>query len=133
MRLNNRGWGLKEMLILSSILIFFFCLAIYFIYVLYDSLADGFVVNEDYINESVYIEMERNIEEKSINYLSDNYVDNDTLVDIDLLIKEDYLEKVIDPETDNECTGYIKINNYDELDLKAYIKCDNYITKNYQE
>ena len=25
--------------------------------------------------------------------------------------ESDYLEKVIDPETDNECTGYIKINN----------------------
>lgn len=37
MKLNNRGWGLKQMLVLSGILVFFFCLAIYFIYVFYNS------------------------------------------------------------------------------------------------
>lgn len=40
MNLNNRGWGLREMLVLCAILLFFFCLAIYFIYVLYSSFSD---------------------------------------------------------------------------------------------
>ena len=40
MKLNNNGWGLSEMLILSAILIFFFGLAIYFIYIFYNSISE---------------------------------------------------------------------------------------------
>lgn len=53
MKLNNKGWGLKQMLVLSGILIFFFCLAIYFIYVFYNSFAEGLNKNIEIIN---YIE-----------------------------------------------------------------------------
>jgi len=35
--LNNKGWGLGMMLLLMSILIIFFLVAIYFIYKFYDS------------------------------------------------------------------------------------------------
>ncbi len=36
-KLNNGGWGLVEMLILSGILLLCLLVAIYFIYVLYNS------------------------------------------------------------------------------------------------
>lgn len=39
MKLNNRGWGIREMLFFIAILVFFFCLAIYFIYVFYSSVS----------------------------------------------------------------------------------------------
>lgn len=53
MKLNNKGWGLKQMLVLSGILIFFFCIAIYFIYVLYNSLAEELAIKKESFN---YIE-----------------------------------------------------------------------------
>lgn len=36
-KLNNGGWGLVEMLILSGILLIALLVAVYFIYVLYNS------------------------------------------------------------------------------------------------
>ena len=53
LKLNNRGWGLKEMLLLSSILIFFFCVAIYFIYILYDSIDKDVRSNNAYVEEKI--------------------------------------------------------------------------------
>lgn len=55
MKLNNQGWGLREMLFLIAILVFFFCLSIYFIYILHSSISiktysdseDNIVVNEN--------------------------------------------------------------------------------------
>ncbi|MBQ6687289.1 MAG: hypothetical protein IJN03_02060 [Bacilli bacterium] len=50
MKLNNRGWGIREMLVLCAILLFFFCLAIYFIYILYSSFTEDVLIK----NENIY-------------------------------------------------------------------------------
>ncbi len=55
MKLNNKGWGIREMLLLSGILIFFFGLAIYFIYIFYDSLSSE-ITMRDYNKTVSYIE-----------------------------------------------------------------------------
>jgi len=47
MKLNNRGWGIKEMLLLSSILVFFFGVALYFIYVFYNSIEKELLINSN--------------------------------------------------------------------------------------
>lgn len=39
MKLNNNGWGLKEMMIISSILLMFLLFAAYYIWVLYSDLS----------------------------------------------------------------------------------------------
>ena len=53
MNLNKNGWGLKEMLLLSAIIIFFFCLVIYFVYLLYNSVGLEVESEDNYVEELI--------------------------------------------------------------------------------
>ena len=134
MKLNNRGWGLREMLILSAILIFFFCLAIYFIYVLSSSLSTSSSINNEApVNYTLY----KNYEEKLYNagekFLLNNKSYQDSIINLSTLINAGYISGIKDLDTKNECNGYIKVYNLDEREIQAFIKCDNYITEGYIE
>lgn len=133
MNLNNRGWGIREMLFLSSILIFFFCLAIYFIYVLYSSF-DLSVNNNDIIehNDEVYKTYEQLIKDAAYDYLNSvNYEFSDRIINMSTLINAGLMSDLYDPETDNKCNGYIKVIDLEDKQIDAYIKCDNYVTEGY--
>lgn len=132
MKLNNRGWGLREMLILSAVLIFFFCLAIYFIYLLYSSLELD-LNNSDYVEVKQYEALEETIEKSAKEYLEDinQPLDIEIIIDAEDLINAGYMEDIIDPNSDNACDAYVKVNA--NSDIKAYIKCDEYITEGFEE
>lgn len=132
MKLNNGGWGLREMLVLSAILIFFFCVAVYFIYIFYGSLTENFddiSVSEDL---KIYEEYENDLYNAGIEYLNDLDSEyKDSIINLSTLIENGYIEKLVDPKSDNECNGYIKIEDIEYQEIELYIKCDNYETIGY--
>jgi len=131
MRLNNHGWGLKEMMILTAILVFFFGLALYFIYTLYNSLSNEF--NSNSSNKEFYSSLEVGIEEATLLYLRSNYVNDNTKIDISLLTEDEYISEIVDSETGNVCDGYVLVYDFSEKLVDAYISCDNYETLGYEK
>jgi len=116
MKLNNNGWGIKAMLLLTSVLVFFFCLSIYFIYILYNSLDLSLGLNDEYINNESYAYYEENMIEAAEEYIGDIELalDNNVIISLETLIELDYID----------------VKN---KKLKSYISCDNYETKGYRK
>jgi len=132
MKLNNNGWGIKAMLLLTSVLVFFFCLSIYFIYILYNSLDLSLGLNDEYINNESYAYYEENMIEAAEEYIGDIELalDNNVIISLETLIELDYIDEIYDIDTNNKCDGYIDVKN---KKLKSYISCDNYETKGYRK
>lgn len=135
MKLNNRGWGIKEMLLLSAVLIFFFGVAIYFIYMLYSSLDLGLNDDSNYIEIRQYEAIEEKIEEDALDYLlnEDYYVNVGDKILLNELIKEGYIDFIYDPNTDGLCEGYVVVKSIENSVVDAFIKCDEYETNGYEE
>lgn len=129
MKLNKSGWGLKEMLVLSGILILFLFIAIYFIYTMYNSL-DGD------LNKSYYEELEQKLENQAQVFVTDYY--NEELTSEKLTITRNILKSYnldIDlVDTNNDaCSGYVIAYKQDSKNyIKGYIKCPNYMTDGYE-
>jgi len=132
MKLNNRGWGLRSMLILSAILIFFFSLAIYFIYLLYSSLSMDLKSESDYVDILQYEAIEDRLKLAGENYLEEinQEFTEEVVIYIDDLVDADYIDYITDPNTDNLCEGYVSVK--DDV-VYPYINCDKYITEGYEE
>lgn len=132
MKLNNHGWGLREMLLLSAILIFFFGVSIYFIYVLYSSLEPTINNSSDDNNYEVYRTYEQVVSDAGKDYL-DSVTSNfeERVINLSTLVDAELMTKIYDPETEKECNGYIKVIDVQDKNVVAYIKCDNYITEGY--
>lgn len=132
MRLNNRGWGLREMLSLSAILIFFFCLAIYFIYLMYSSLELD-LNSSEYVELKQYEALEGKLEESTKEYLEDlNFSYNsEIIIYANDLASAEYIDKIKDPNTNELCDAYVKVDGISNI--KAYMKCDKYTTEGYEE
>lgn len=114
---NNHGWGLKEMLFLSAILLFFVLLIAVLVGQLY-----GNVGNE---TPSAYQKVEQNLVKAARRYYKDN---ESNYVTSDELVLEDYLSLKDLTVDDDICEGYVMIdgNTYD-----AYITCEHYETEGY--
>lgn len=122
MKLNNKGWGLKEMVIVSILLFLCLFIASYYIYVLYNRLTSN-----DY---SQYFNLEHKLKNAAANYIIDYSIDLDDKASISLseIRKKRYLISFED-EDGNDCSGYVII---DYGSIKPYIKCNNYTTEDYQ-
>ncbi len=126
MFLNKNGWGLKEMVVISGILILFLVLAIYNIYQI-----------DTYFKDREYIILENKLLEKSLVYLN-NYYD-DTLNSEGIIVSNELLKKYdLDiPLVDisgNPCKGYVKITkSHGEVNKTPYITCNKYKTVGYED
>lgn len=116
MKLNNHGWGFKEMIIMTSILLILLLIASYYIVVLYSSLGAT--------PGSVYDRLENKIVIAAKMYVKN--VDYTDLVTADELKDLGYLDSFYDFNGD-KCTGYVLINN----EYNPYIKCKRYKTRGY--
>lgn len=127
---NKNGWGLRVMLILSGVLVLFLAIAIFYIYVLYDSM------NKE-VSVSYYYELEDNLESQALIYLNDYY--NDTLTNEELTITRNVLRtydldiSLIDHKG-NACSGYVVASKSKGIiNTNGFISCKNYQTKGYEE
>ncbi len=128
--LNKNGWGLKEMLILSGVLMLFLVIAIYYIYRLYSSL--DMATTDDY-----YVLLEDRLEEQVKTYL-DNYYEDSLTSDVitissDVLKAHDLDINLVDDNGD-ACMGYtLAYKSRGVTHIDSYIKCHDYVTDGYEE
>lgn len=123
--MNNRGWGLNEMLFLCAILGIALIVAVAIV----QSSFNDMVKTQN--NTAVYKSYETTLIAKAKTYYADMYEKSSDTVIISYknLIDKDYMTNLKDPETENNCSGYVVVNddNYD-----AYLKCGtNYMTNGY--
>ena len=128
--LNKHGWGLKEMLILSGILMLFLVIAIYYIFTLYQEMGKE-------MNTNYYHDLEKDLEDNAKVYLEDYYDDNLTSAGVTItrstLRAYDLDVSLRDPDGD-VCSGYvIASKTHGEESIDAYISCPDYTTDGYED
>ncbi|MBQ7137318.1 MAG: hypothetical protein IJO43_05015 [Bacilli bacterium] len=150
--MNNKGWGLAEMLILCSILVVSLLLASFYIRSLGRSIKgqnehNNTTVNVEHSNKEenntnsnnneVYTRIENKIELLSQRYIYNMYnnqIDETTIiVDMQHLLEQDN-EKELDDMVDNySCKGYSKVYKVETIIYyDSYIDCDEYTTTGFE-
>ena len=126
MKLNNGGWGFREMIYLSCGLLIALGISIFYISRLYGSLEKSFDKND-------YFELETKLENAAIAYKNDRELDINGYFKINAstLKNEGYIDQLKD-KNGNICAGYVVISEFgDNIDYKGYISCNNYVTDGY--
>ena len=126
MKLNNKGWGTLQMILLSLGLFVALLVAIYFIGRLYGNL-DNAVKNKQY-----------NDLENKLEIAARDYITTNNLIVYDMqhiykstLVSNGYLDNLLDGNG-NSCDGYVTIRIMDGINYYyGYISCPNYQTRNY--
>lgn len=143
MKLNNRGWGMREMIIYMCILILFLLFASYSVNSLYERLdsdkSDGSKPSENIqpVDLQYYRDLEFKLNNATFNYLVSSYnsandiVDN--VIDVELLKQYELIDNLYDQFGNNECKGYSKFyqNENGVFVVNSYVSCDNYETEGY--
>lgn len=158
MKLNNKGFGMRETLVYLSILLMVLLIASCSISSFYNDLENGSddndysyldnidesndeVINEEEeieINYTSYYLAEAKFREAAKNYAYDyNLSDSLNTVSLSDVYNAGYLSnKIVDVVDGSECSGYANIefrNVYGGVyDIDAYISCTNYKTEGYR-
>lgn len=114
-KLNNHGWGMQEMLIMSSILFILLLIVAFYLNMLY----------EGFDNNKQYHELEDKLVNAAKIYDSKQIVGN--RITLEMLKNEGYIYSFSD-FNGNSCDGYVDKNNGN---FTAYVKCINYETNGY--
>ena len=130
MFLNKKGWSLREMLLLSGVLLLFLIIAIFYIFRLYNSFGEEASV-------SYYYDLEDRLENNAKTYLSDYYTSeltNDEIIISRNVLRNYNLDVDLKDSEGNVCSGYVKAFQLDDdIIVSAYIKCPNYTTNGYED
>ena len=78
-----------------------------------------------------YKDLESNLSLVGKTYYLNNNISLDTKVFLNDLLDEKIIDS-LNVEDDN-CTGYLVASNDNGIEVKAYLKCNKYKTKNYKE
>ena len=143
MGLNNKGWGLFELIIGIAIILVFLFIAVFYSLRLNRILQNGSVDNNNNIKEEIdkdyYVLKQSDIMDACNRYIRNEDVgivtDYYTKISLAEMVNKGYISRIYDRKTKNECIGYALVDkDYDNvLDIKAYLKCDSYETKGYGE
>jgi len=149
--MNNKGWGLAEMLILCSILIASLLISSFYIRslgrtingekeynnIINDEQSNREENNTNYKNNEVYI----NIENK-MNLLSQRYIYNmyqnevgetTIIVDMSHLLEQDNEKEIESIINEYSCRGYSKVYKIEtNIYYDSYIDCDEYTTSGFE-
>lgn len=136
MNLNNHGWGLKQMILYSAILLIaLLCISI-FGHQLEDGIGETFRKNLK--GTITYSTIEEEIKAKTLSYIQKYYkekIGTGTItITTNNLIKYQMLNELdlITSENDT-CVGYALVRKEkEELIVEPFIHCNQYETKNYQ-
>ena len=128
--LNKHGWSLREMLILSGILIVFLFIAVYYIFTMYKDL-DLNITNNYYGN------LESRLEENATVYLEDYYEGDLSSEEIKItrgMLRSYDLDVELRDQDGHVCAGYVVARRtHGEDDIKAYISCPDYTTEGFED
>ncbi|MBE6152634.1 MAG: hypothetical protein E7166_00195 [Firmicutes bacterium] len=148
-KLNNRGWGLSDFLLIGSIIIICLLFSSVMIIRLTNGLKENLRVNDNKTEEKVeidnndeetinldnqtidYIKLESTLTKDAIKYVEEVYKNNIGenlfIVDYPHLLEVDSNLKT-EMSKDN-CNGYVESKkNGENIEFTPYLKCDNYST-----
>lgn len=135
MYLNNKGWGLKEMILLSCVILIAVFVAAVMINNLYKDLDMNIngnntsnSSNSNQNKDEKYTTIERSLLSAAKKYARENELDDDEIIESDTLIDEGYLTPTKMTNEEDICDGYVTKQN---SSYKAYISCESYETKGY--
>lgn len=132
MLLNNKGWSLKEMLLLSCIILIAVFVAAVMVNNLYKGLDLTINNNSSSSNnqssENKYKTIEKNLMNAAKNYARENELDEEDFIYSDTLIEEGYLTLSKMTNDDDICDGYVEKR---KTTYKSYISCASYETDGY--
>lgn len=133
MKLNNKGWGVFQMIWMTGIILFFFLLAIILIVNYYHSMNYS-LHNKSSVARRTREQMLEDLQTAGIRYIEYNYknirnlnaskITSEKLFSVGLFAKDLY----------SGCTGYViasKTNN--SITVDPYIKCSDYKSPGYDQ
>lgn len=130
MHLNKNGWSLKEMLLLSGILVLFLFVAIYYIISLYNNFGEE-------VKATDYSALEKRLEDHALIYLNDYYDESLSSEEITItrnVLRSYNLDVILEDNKGNSCSGYVMAHKtHGKIYTNAYIKCNDYMTEGYEE
>ena len=128
--LNKHGWGLREMLLLSGILLLFLIVAIYYIVTLYQEF-DRDVTNNYYHN------LEEQLEKNAEIYVRDYYdgtLNSEGIIITRSVLRTYDLDISLVDKNNHACSGYVIARRTRGQDsYQSYITCDDYTTDGYED
>lgn len=154
MKLNNNGWGYRDMIIYSSIII----IALLFVAVSISSFYDRLDMPErpDYnpsadvssnedkddkpnnisVDENYYLNLEANVKSATLDYLNTYSYDlsEEILnISVDTLVSFDFIEPLHDQSGTSTCSGYsnVYVTAQGVYEIKSFISCSDYVTNGY--
>lgn len=152
MKLGNHGWGMRDMIIYTCILILFLLVAAYSVKSLYDVIGtpvenENVLVTPPVVEETeedkpivvdyeYYNKLELDMKNATLNYLAarPTIIENDILkITSDTLVNLEYMDELYDQTKENKCLGYSNVYQDEDGDyiVKSYISCNNYVTEGY--
>lgn len=158
MKLNNNGWGYRDMIIYSSIILIALIIVAVSISSFYDDLSNSInnntykpntnvVQSEDNggenstnqtpsTNTNYYVWLESQLKSATLDYLntySYDLTDNIMNVSLETLVSFGFIEQLYDQSGNNVCSGYsnVFITTDGLYEIKPFINCSNYVTSGY--
>ncbi len=149
MKLNNHGWGFKDMIFYMAILVLFLFIAVFLIIRMYRQLDKRNFDITDYFPEGetstvnkeihLYSDLEVKIKNSAVNYLKNYYEEELTskkvVITLNMLKDKNLIDNLKDIKDKTLCDGYVLASMNDKLEViyYPYIKCANYTTLGYLE
>ena len=145
--LNNHGWGMRDMIIYSCIILLFLLIATYCVRSFYKDMSNAANVVEDNnivnnkannktINYNLYKNYEQRMNNAAISYVYRYYGNLDrSIASINLsdLTSNGYIEPLHDQKDNTLCVGYVNVWDSEDnvLHAASYISCSSYKTDGY--
>jgi hypothetical protein len=155
MKLNNKGWGYRDMIIYTCLILFALIFVAISISSFYDNLVEDIqsdrnnqtvnnnnnnIVEDNKPNQNVvdtdyYIMKENELKNATLNYMSTysyGLSQNIMTVTMDTLVSLGFMDQIYDQTGSNKCTAYSNVYLYeDDYSVVPYINCNNYVTLGY--
>ena len=139
---NTNGWGLSTLLLMIGVIIIALLTATFFTIRINSLLGKNNNSSEEkvqkVVNETYYIGKMNELKLAASKYIDDYDLDltfGVIKIDLNELVKMNYLSTVKDSVTNAKCEGYAEgfINTSGNKQVNSYIKCDSYTTPNYRD
>lgn len=150
MKLNNNGWGYRDMVIYTCIIL----LALFFVAISISSFYDNLVEdinsdrnsqnnnvveenkpNSNVVDKNYYLLQESKLKDATLNYVNKYSYDLDQnimSVSMETLVSLGFMEQIYDQTGTNKCSGYSNVYIYEnDYGIVPYISCNNYVTLGY--
>ena len=134
--MNNKGWGLNEMLICCGLLGIAFIVAVALIEQNFKDLSDS--LKENTVETHTYEQIESSFVQSSMKYIEDQNIEmeNGSTIKItnDTLLHNGYIKKMYD-KNENLCDGYVVFSKEKgKYTYSPYIKCgSSYQTEGFKK